>query len=546
MSQGLSLTAQQVSQIGLTAKSKDLKFSDSEIQQQLLDLSKACYVAQSSDGRLGVTGSASTNDLGERVVAIAPRLLPEDLGDPQFKTHHGAKYAYYAGAMANGIASEELVIALGKAGILCSFGAAGLVPDRVEQAIRRIQEALPNSPYAFNLIHSPAEPALERGAVDRYLKFGVRTVEASAFLGLTPHIVHYRAAGLSRDQQGNVVIANKVIAKISRTEVARHFMQPAPAKILQKLVHEGSITAEQMELAQLVPMADDITAEADSGGHTDNRPFVTLLPSILALRDEIQAEYNYARPLRVGVGGGIGTPDAALAAFTMGAAYIVTGSVNQACVEAGASEHTRKILAEADMADVTMAPAADMFEMGVKLQVLKRGTLFPMRAQKLYELYCDYDSIEAIPAAEREKLEKQIFRQSLDDIWQGTVAFFQERDPEQIERALNNPKRKMSLIFRWYLGLSSRWSNMGEQGREMDYQIWAGPALGAFNIWTRGTYLESYTERKAAEVAYQLLAGAAFLSRINSLRAFGIYIPSSLAVFKPQKNDEMLKNLEVA
>ena len=34
-----------------------------------------------------------------------------------------------------------------------------------------------------------------------------------------------------------------------------------------------------------------------------------------------------------------------------------------------------------------MAPAADMFEMGVKLQVLKRGTMFPMRAQKLYELY---------------------------------------------------------------------------------------------------------------------------------------------------------------
>ena len=27
-----------------------------------------------------------------------------------------------------------------------------------------------------------------------------------------------------------------------------------------------------------------------------------------------------------------------------------------------------------------MAPAADMFEMGVKLQVLKRGTMFPMRA----------------------------------------------------------------------------------------------------------------------------------------------------------------------
>ena len=33
------------------------------------------------------------------------------------------------------------------------------------------------------------------------------------------------------------------------------------------------------------------------------------------------------------------------------------------------------------MADVSMAPAADMFEMGVQLQVLKRGTLFPMQAR---------------------------------------------------------------------------------------------------------------------------------------------------------------------
>ena len=63
-------------------------------------------------------------------------------------------------------------------------------------------------------------------------------------------------------------------------------------------------------------MADDITAEADSGGHTDNRPFLTLLPTIIALRDEIQQEYNFTPALRVGAGGGIGTPEAALAAFT--------------------------------------------------------------------------------------------------------------------------------------------------------------------------------------------------------------------------------------
>jgi PfaD family protein len=520
-------------------------FDDAGIAQKLHTLDKPVYVVV-QNGKVGIAHEATGGADGLDVVAFAQALTPDQLGDPIFRKQHDVRFAYYGGAMANGIASEELVIALGKQGILCSFGAAGLVPDRVEQAIRRIQAALPNGPYAFNLIHSPNEPALESGAVDRFLKLGVRTVEASAFLGLTQHIVYYRAAGLSRNADGSVNIGNKVIAKISRTETARKFMEPAPAKILQKLVDEGKITADQMAMAQQVPMADDITAEADSGGHTDNRPFVTLLPSILALRDEIQAQFNYPQPLRVGGGGGIGTPDAALAAFNMGAAFIVTGSVNQACVQAGASEHTRKLLAEADMADVTMAPAADMFEMGVKLQVLKRGTLFAMRAQKLYDLYMEYDSIEAIPEAERKKIEEQIFRRTLDDIWSGTMDFFKQRDPGQIERALNNPKRKMALIFRWYLGLSSRWSNIGEKGREIDYQIWAGPSLGAFNAWTKGTYLADYKERSGPDVALHLLTGAAYLQRVNQLQMLGVSLPVSLSRYTPTSRLVAMEEAAVA
>ncbi|MCZ4336837.1 eicosapentaenoate synthase subunit PfaD [Shewanella colwelliana] len=515
----------------------DISFDTAAMAAQLKDFSRACYVINDSDKGVGITTEANLitegKAKGHPVSAFTPALGTESLGDSNFRRVHGVKYAYYAGAMANGISSEELVIALGKAGILCSFGAAGLIPSRVEAAINRIQAALPNGPYMFNLIHSPSEPALERGSVELFLKHKVRTVEASAFLGLTPQIVYYRAAGLSRDAHGNIVVGNKVIAKVSRTEVAEKFMMPAPAKMLQKLLDEGLISVDQMAMAQQIPMADDITAEADSGGHTDNRPLVTLLPTILVLKEEIQAKYQYPTPLRVGCGGGVGTPDAALATFNMGAAYIVTGSINQACVEAGASEHTRKLLATTEMADVTMAPAADMFEMGVKLQVVKRGTLFPMRANKLYEIYSRYDAIESIPADEREKLEKQVFRSSLDDIWAGTVAHFNERDPKQIERAEGNPKRKMALIFRWYLGLSSRWSNSGEVGREMDYQIWAGPALGAFNQWAKGSYLDDYQNRNAVDLAKHLMYGAAYLNRINSITAQGVKLPGELLRWKP-------------
>jgi trans-AT polyketide synthase, acyltransferase and oxidoreductase domains len=515
---------------------EQIAFDPAEIQAKLLNLELPCYLVN-AEGQVGVTHAIPHNALDNmesfEMLAALPPLRLQQLGDPTFLAFHGVKYAYAAGAMAGGIASAGLVIAFGKEKILSSFGAGGLPTARIEAAIHRIQQALPLGPYAFNLIHSPNEPAMERQAIDLYLNYGVRTVEASAFLDLTPNIVYYRAAGLSLDSANRIRIRNKVIAKVSRREVAAKFLQPAPVKFLKELVSQGLIDEQQAALAEQVPMADDITVEADSGGHTDNRPLVCLLPSLIALRDEIQAKYGYANLVRVGVAGGIGTPQSALAAFMMGAAYVVTGSVNQSCVESATSSHAKQLLAQAEMPDVMMAPAADMFEMGVKLQVLKRGTLFPVRAQKLYELYKAYDSIEAIPAKEREQIEKQIFRKSLDAIWDETAAFFQQRDPEQLERAIANPKRKMALIFRWYLGLSSRWSNTGEPGREIDYQIWCGPAMGSFNDWVRGTYLAESQNRQVADVADHIMTGAAFLYRLQNLTVQGLNLPASYRQYYP-------------
>jgi PfaD family protein len=518
--------------------SSAIAFDEAGIRPALLRLDMPCYVVDMG-GQLGVSNVYDPQYAGReggqaQLLASAGPLLPQQLGNPDFCAFHDVKYAYTTGAMANGIASEELVIAMGQQKMMGSFGAAGLTPPRVQQAIARIQQALPNGPYAFNLIHSPSEEALERGAVELYLQYGIQTIEASAFLALTPHVVRYRAAGLSVNRYGQIEIKNKIIAKVSRREVATQFLQPAPQRILQQLVSQGLISQQQANMAAQLPLCDDLTAEADSGGHTDNRPFVCLLPSMIALRNEIQAKYNFANQVRVGAAGGIGTPEAVLGAFMMGADYIVTGSVNQSCVESGASAHTKKLLAQAAMTDVMMAPAADMFEMGVEVQLLKRGTLFPMRAKKLYDYYKSYNSLEEIPRKELIKLEKQILRKSVDEVWQDTVSFFMERDPEQIKRANQNPKRKMALVFRWYLGLSSRWSNRGIKGREMDYQIWCGPSMGAFNDWVRGSYLEQLQNRTVTDIAEQIMLGAAYLYRVQQLRIQGVQMAASYAFYQPQ------------
>ncbi|MFC9436945.1 PfaD family polyunsaturated fatty acid/polyketide biosynthesis protein [Nocardia sp. NPDC057030] len=513
-----------------TAQTSAVAQTAEEIGAVLLEVRQPAWVVR-HDGGVGVTSDAGIAARAEVLTAVAP-LPPELLGDKQFHATHGVRAAYAAGAMANGIASPALVSAMSRAGYLASYGAAGVTPAVVDAALAELSAALPGKPFACNLIHSPSEPALERGIVDSCLRHQVRCVEASAFMGLTAEVVRYRVAGLGVDRHGQVEVRNRLIAKVSRVEVAEPFLRPAPANLLRQLVASGDITTEQARLAEQVPMADDITAEADSGGHTDRRPLLVLLPELIAARD--RSTLPAAAAVRIGAAGGIGTPAAAAAAFALGAAYVVTGSINQATREAAQCETTKALLARADFADCTMAPSSDMFELGVQVQVLRRGTMFAARAQRLYDTYRAYAGIDDIPADLRRDLEATLFRRPLDAVWQDCVSYFTERDPGQLIGAAEDPKRKMALAFRWYLGLSSGWSIRGEADRTADYQVWTGPAMGGFNSWVNGTYLAALSNRHVADIADQLMLGAAYLTRIAQLRTAGARLPADCHRFVPR------------
>jgi trans-AT polyketide synthase, acyltransferase and oxidoreductase domains len=473
------------------------------------------------------------DSVGLPLLGFAPPLSPSQLGDAGFKRDLGLKYAYVVGAMANGITSVEMVAAAGKAGMVGFFGAGGLSLEQIETAIRRLQPFQNDFPIGFNLIHSPSDMALEMKTAQLYLQNGIRLISASAYLGLTLPLVYYRVKGIHRSNDGTVVCPNHVIAKVSREEVAAKFFAPPPEKFLNQLVSDRLITDEEAALAKQIPMAQDITAEADSGGHTDNRPALSLLPTFLALRNDAMGRYRFSAPLRVGLGGGIATPEAAAAAFAMGAAYILTGSINQAAVEADTSESVREMLVEARQADVTMAPSADMFELGARVQVLKRGTMFAMRAAKLYELYRSHSKFDELPEKMRTMIERNLLRSTYEEAWRQTRHFFQSRDPHQIERAAASPKHEMALVFRSYLGQSSLWAKTGVPDRKIDYQIWCGPAMGAFNSWVKGSFLEDQSNRYTAVMAMNLMYGAARLMRCQWLQSQGVVIPAEMVSFRP-------------
>jgi len=498
----------------------------------------AFVVRHPHDGAVGVAAGGQVGAAGRvwPLLGMLPPLYPEWLGDRSFAETHGVRFPYVSGAMANGIATTRLVTAMGRAGLLGFFGAAGLPYSQVEQAVAELRQTLGDrSPWGCNLIHSPQEPRLEEAVAQLYIERGVRRISAAAYMALTPAVVRYAAAGLRQDPQGRIERRHAVFAKISRPEVARHFMQPAPAAILDALVQRGQLTAEEARLARHVPVAEDITVESDSGGHTDNRPLGALLPIIAAQRDALAAQHGYARPIRVGAAGGLGTPGAVAAAFAMGAAYVLTGSINQACVESGLHDSGRAMLAQAGLADVIMAPAADMFEMGVQVQVLRRGTMFGVRAASLLAIYRAYRSWDDVPAAEQRAVEQQLLRCSFEEAWASTRAFWQQRDPAEITRAEADARHCMALVFRSYLGRSSRWAIDGQLDRQVDYQIWCGPAMGAFNEWARGSELAAPEHRGVVQVALNLMEGAAVVTRAQQLRSYGAPVPPAAFDFRPRR-----------
>ena len=175
----------------------------------------------------------------------------------------------------------------------------------------------------------------------------------------------------------------------------------------------------------------------------------------------------------------------------------------------------------------------------------KRGTMFPMRARKLFELYRAHGSMEEIPASEREAVEKTIFGSR----WRGsekTRAFLRRL----IRRIWSGRSGMRSIRWRWCSGgilLSPAVGECGEGTRVVDYQVWCGPAMGAFNEWVRGSFLEEPGNRRVGVVAMNLLHGAAVMTRLNALRMqsapWGVRMDAEMERVEPVEMGELAEGV---
>ncbi|MGI4861277.1 MAG: ACP S-malonyltransferase [Janthinobacterium lividum] len=427
------------------------------------------------------------------------------LGCAEFKADYGLTYAYVGGAMVYGIASVALVVRMARAGMLAFFGTGGLTPEQVERAILQIIEEIgPQASFGMNLQDGAHQDAI----VTLLLKHGVRNIEISAYLQVSPSLVRYRLNGFEKGPDGRPVARNRLMVKLSRPDIAVCFLGTAPSHIVDKLLRDGAITAQQSAWARELPMADDICVEADSGGRTDSGVTAALLPAICRQRDEAMAFHRYAKRIRVGSAGGIGTAEAAASAFVLGADFIVTGSINQCTVEAGTSDVVKDLLQEMEVQDTDYAPVGDKFEHGARMQVLKRGTFFAARARKLYDVYHHVDAIDMIDEKTARLIQEKYLQKSFEQVYDDCR---KQYPAETIDAADINPKKKMALIFKWYFVHSNRLALNGDLANKVNFQIHCGPALGGFNQTVKGTALESWRNRHVDTIGIHLMNETATL-----------------------------------
>jgi hypothetical protein len=73
----------------------------------------------------------------------------------------------------------------------------------------------------------------------------------------------------------------------------------------------------------------------------------------------------------------------------------------------------------------------------------------------------------------------------------------------------------------------------------MDYQVWCGPAMGAFNEWVRDSALDPWENRRVVTVAHNMLYGAAVIIRAAALRSQGVDFPATCVDVVPRGPGEL-------
>jgi nitronate monooxygenase len=264
--------------------------------------------------------------------------MPPRWNENQLTAKLGIDYPLIQGPL-GGLSSQKLTAAVSNLGGLGSFGAHGLAPEAIKEAIAEIR-SLTSKPFAMNLWVSMEDE-------------GARTSDENAFnRSLAPLTTHLAALGAPRptfkpysparfEDQARVLLDAKV-------PVFSFIFGIPPREVLEEcraesIVTIGTATTPEEGVALQEAGVDVIVASGfEAGGHRGSflRAAEDSLTGILSLVPQIVDNVD----VPVIAAGGIGDARGVVAALALGAEGVQMGTVFLACEESGASLLHRQAL----------------------------------------------------------------------------------------------------------------------------------------------------------------------------------------------------------
>ncbi len=426
------------------------------------------------------------------------------LGDESFKQEYNLDYAYVQGAIGNGIASKEMVVSICNNGFLGILDTDGIPFMDTKQNIFFLKKNVKSGRvFGVNYTYKLYEEEKEKDFIAFLLANEVTLLEISNYLHITKSLVKYRLKGLKRESDGKIIAKNRILCKVDTVENAKVFLQAPPAELVNELLSNGEITKEEAEFAKEVPIVSDICVydyAVNEGGNTS----LYILSALLGERDKTMETLPHASKVRIGISG-VGNPKVIAFMFSFGADFVMTTTLNECTKEADLSAFAKDMLQKAHIQDFVSVPSADLFEFGVKNKVLKKGVLYHAKANKLYEIYKRYNSIDEIDSALKEQLLKKYFKKDIEEVKREYPMYFSK---EEIEKAEENAKGALALLCRWFIKKSTDYAKQGVQEYKVDFCISFDAELGAFNEYVKDTPFYEWQSREVAAIAKLLMEKA--------------------------------------
>jgi nitronate monooxygenase len=264
--------------------------------------------------------------------------MPPRWNENRLTAKLGIDYPVIQGPL-GGLSSQKLTAAVSNFGGLGSFGAHGLAPEAIKEAIAEIR-SLTSKPFAMNLWVSMEDE-------------GARTSDKNAFnRSLAPLTTHLAALGAPRptfkpysparfEDQARVLLDAKV-------PVFSFIFGIPPREVLEEcraksIVTNGTATTPEEGVALQEAGVDVIVASGfEAGGHRGSflRSAEDSLTGTLSLVPQITDKVK----VPVIAAGGIADTRGVIAALALGAEGVQMGTVFLACEESGASLLHRQAL----------------------------------------------------------------------------------------------------------------------------------------------------------------------------------------------------------